>query len=169
MAAPIFPSDTRHLCRGTWKASGIESERMELIGCKTPHAFYELVCRLFCKANRKFGVQYYAGSCAFTIEEYYFSIDQMSRMTDYGQKINPTERRTRTEICGTHERHERSKPMQDEAELLKEARKAIEEHPEQKTDIIDLYRLAVNEIEDGGSAAHEYELFMDSLQQLTNP
>jgi hypothetical protein len=87
MAAPIFPSDTRHLCRGTWKASGIESERMELIGCKTPHAFYELVCRLFCKANRKFGVQYYAGSCAFTIEEYYFSIDQMSRMTDYGKRL----------------------------------------------------------------------------------
>jgi hypothetical protein len=59
--------------------------------------------------------------------------------------------------------------MQDEAELLKEARKAIKEHPEHKTDIIDLYRLAVSEIEDGGSAAHEYELFMDSLQQLTNP
>ncbi len=56
--------------------------------------------------------------------------------------------------------------MDYEAELLKEARRAINEHPRLRSDIIDLYRLAMDEIEDGGSPAHEYELFVDSLNEL---
>ena len=51
-------------------------------------------------------------------------------------------------------------------ELLKEARKAISEMPKRRSDIIDLYRLAVDEMEDGGSEAHEYKLFMDSLEEI---
>lgn len=53
--------------------------------------------------------------------------------------------------------------MDYEAELLREARQAIAEHPERRAKIIELYTLAAGEIEDGGSAAHEYELFMGSL------
>jgi hypothetical protein len=56
--------------------------------------------------------------------------------------------------------------MDYEAELLVEARKAIANHPEHRGEIIDLYTLAVGEIEDGESAAHEYELFMDSIQEI---
>jgi hypothetical protein len=56
--------------------------------------------------------------------------------------------------------------MDYEAELLVEARKAIANHPEHRCEIIDLYTLAVGEIEGGESAAHEYELFMGSIQQI---
>ncbi len=52
------------------------------------------------------------------------------------------------------------------AELLSEARKAIVECPEHRSKIIDLYSLAVGEIEDGGSEAHEYELFMGEIDEI---
>jgi hypothetical protein len=56
--------------------------------------------------------------------------------------------------------------MDYEAELLAEARKAIAECPKQRSKIIDLYQMAVGEIEDGESAAHEYELFMGSINEI---
>ena len=56
--------------------------------------------------------------------------------------------------------------MDYEAELLDEARKAVAELPGHRGEIIELYRLAKDEIGDGGSPAHEYELFMDALQDL---
>ncbi|VGO18801.1 hypothetical protein [Pontiella sulfatireligans] len=56
--------------------------------------------------------------------------------------------------------------MDYEAELLSEARKAIAAHPDHRCEIIDLYTLAVSEIEDGGSAAHEYELFMGGINEI---
>jgi hypothetical protein len=51
-------------------------------------------------------------------------------------------------------------------ELLQEARKAVAERPDLRCEIIDLFNLAVSEIEDEGSAAHEYELFMDSINEI---
>ena len=51
-------------------------------------------------------------------------------------------------------------------ELLSEARKAIEECSEHRSKIIDLYTLAVGEIEDGESAAHELELFQGSIEEI---
>ena len=51
-------------------------------------------------------------------------------------------------------------------ELLTEARKAIHNHPDHRSKIIDLLSLAVDEIEDGGSPAHEYELFMGEIEEL---
>ena len=52
------------------------------------------------------------------------------------------------------------------AELLLEARKAIASNPDHRGEIIDLYTLAVDEIQEGGSAAHEYELFMGSVEEI---
>jgi hypothetical protein len=57
--------------------------------------------------------------------------------------------------------------MDYEAQLLAEARKAIAACPDKRSDIIELYRLAMDEIEGGESAAHEYELFMDSLKEIS--
>lgn len=51
-------------------------------------------------------------------------------------------------------------------ELLCEARKAIAGIPEQRTKIIELLSLAIGEIEDGGSEAHEYELFMGEIEEI---
>jgi hypothetical protein len=59
--------------------------------------------------------------------------------------------------------------MEDyEVGLLKEAGKAIAQHPEARSQIVDLYRLAIDEIEEGESAAHEYDLFMGSLELIKN-
>ena len=55
-----------------------------------------------------------------------------------------------------------------EVALLKEAGKAIAQHPEVRSQIVDLYRLAIDEIEEGESAAHEYDLFMGSLELIKN-
>jgi hypothetical protein len=56
--------------------------------------------------------------------------------------------------------------MDYQAELLAEARKAIAACPDKRSDIVELYRLAMDEIADGESAAHEYELFMDSINEI---
>ena len=56
--------------------------------------------------------------------------------------------------------------MDYEAELLEEARKAIAECSEHRSKILDLYQMAMGEIEDGESAAHEYELFMGSVGEI---
>ena len=51
-------------------------------------------------------------------------------------------------------------------ELLLEARKAIANHPNHRCEIIDLYTLAIDEIQEGGSEAHEYELFQGSIEEI---
>jgi hypothetical protein len=56
--------------------------------------------------------------------------------------------------------------MDYEAELLQEARKAIAQCPDHRCEIIELYRLAVGEIECGESAANEYELFVGSVNVI---
>jgi hypothetical protein len=56
--------------------------------------------------------------------------------------------------------------MDYEAQLLAEARKAIAANPEHRCEIVELYTLAVGEIEEGESAAHELELFMGSINQI---
>jgi hypothetical protein len=51
-------------------------------------------------------------------------------------------------------------------ELKEFVQKAIAEHPELKSEIIDLYDLCRYEIEDGGSPDHEIELCRESIRQL---
>lgn len=58
--------------------------------------------------------------------------------------------------------------MDYQAELLQGARKAIAECSEHRSKIIDLYRMAMDEIDDGGSEAHEYELFMGEIEEIKN-
>ena len=47
-----------------------------------------------------------------------------------------------------------------------EARKAIAEHLEHRSKIIELYQMAMAEIEDGCSESNEYELFMSSIEEI---
>ena len=58
--------------------------------------------------------------------------------------------------------------MDYEAELLSEAKKALQECPEHRGEIIDLYSMAVDEIQDGESAAREYELFLGGINEIKN-
>ena len=52
------------------------------------------------------------------------------------------------------------------AELRRAAKMAIAARPEHRGVIMDLYALAVDEIEDGASAAHEYELFIGCVNEF---
>jgi hypothetical protein len=54
------------------------------------------------------------------------------------------------------------------AELKSEAVKIIAERPELKSEIQDLYSLAVSEIEEGGSEMHECELAYNDMVELKN-
>lgn len=56
--------------------------------------------------------------------------------------------------------------MDYQAELLQEARKAIAEHPEHRSKIIDAVDWTLMEMDDGESEAHEYELFMGRLDEI---
>ena len=42
----------------------------------------------------------------------------------------------------------------------------IEKYPLLKEEILDLYELAINEIEEGGGASHEIYLCKESIKQL---
>ena len=48
------------------------------------------------------------------------------------------------------------------------ADKMIKEYPVLKSSIIDYVNLAINEIEDGGSPSHEWELAYDSIKELVS-
>ena len=42
----------------------------------------------------------------------------------------------------------------------------IKEHPKHKPDILDLYQLCRDEIEEGGSEAHEVQLCINDIENL---
>ena len=44
----------------------------------------------------------------------------------------------------------------------------IKKHPQFKAEVNDYYFLMLNEIEEGGSEAHEVELFIGSCEDLLN-
>lgn len=48
----------------------------------------ELQTKVFEALNENFEMKYYAGSCAFTTEEYYYSIEQMKRITRNGEILS---------------------------------------------------------------------------------
>jgi hypothetical protein len=45
-------------------------------------------------------------------------------------------------------------------------REQIEKYPLLKEEILDFYQLAIDEIDEGGSTAHEIELCQESIKQL---
>ncbi|VGO11857.1 hypothetical protein PDESU_00404 [Pontiella desulfatans] len=51
-------------------------------------------------------------------------------------------------------------------EVIQEARKAIDEHPEHRSRIIDAVDWTLMEMDDGESEANEYELFMGRLDEI---
>lgn len=51
-------------------------------------------------------------------------------------------------------------------QFKKEINKQIVKYPLLKEEILDLYELAINEIEEDGSASHEIELCQESIKQL---
>lgn len=52
--------------------------------------------------------------------------------------------------------------------MITHARKMIALHPDMKDEINDYVYLAIDEIEEGGSEAHETSLAIESINQLVN-
>jgi phage pi2 protein 07 len=71
----------KHYGRGDYKISGISEEEVK-------EKILDLLTELFDTLNNKFEMEYYAGSCAFTKEEYYFSIPQMKKITRNGELLS---------------------------------------------------------------------------------
>lgn len=68
---------------GDIKTSGVECR------CNTdPEEILEMQTVVFEELNSKFGMEYYANSCALSEEEYYFSIPQMKRFTNNGKFLS---------------------------------------------------------------------------------
>lgn len=53
-------------------------------------------------------------------------------------------------------------------ELETHCNKTIEEHPDLKDEILDLYQLCLDEIEQGGSEQNEIYLCQSSIEELLN-
>lgn len=53
-------------------------------------------------------------------------------------------------------------------EFKNQIKREIEKNPNLKEEILDLYDLAITEIEDGGSATHEIQLCLEDIKQLKN-
>lgn len=53
-------------------------------------------------------------------------------------------------------------------EFKNQIKREIEENPNLKEEILDLYQLAIDEIDEGGSATHEIELCLEDITQLKN-
>lgn len=51
-------------------------------------------------------------------------------------------------------------------ELKKFAIEMINKHPQHKREIIDLYQLCLDEIEEGGSPQHECDLCRNDIEEL---
>jgi len=51
-------------------------------------------------------------------------------------------------------------------ELKTYCREVLESNPELQDQVIDIYQMAVEEIEDGGSEDHEIALAIESIEQL---
>ena len=76
-----------HLGQGDFKASGVSVEEVENSGCKTLEEYFELITDFFVLAQKKYKMWFAARSCAFNLDETYFSISQMKRITNNGKRL----------------------------------------------------------------------------------
>lgn len=53
-------------------------------------------------------------------------------------------------------------------EFKKYCQDVVQQHPELRADVIDLYTLAMDEIEDGGSPTHEIEMAVADIESMIN-
>ena len=54
----------------------------------------------------------------------------------------------------------------DLSELINHIKELISKYPHFKGDLIDIYQMAKDEIEEGGSEHHEIELAVESINEL---
>ncbi len=70
------------LGRGDIKTSGLGGDMDDL------EHYLELQTKVFEALNEKYDMEYKSRSCAFTEEEYYFTIEQMKRITQNGNLLS---------------------------------------------------------------------------------
>jgi len=75
---------------GDIKVSGGLTEEAEKKGY-TEENVLEIQTQAFEELNSQFKMKYYARSCAFTKDEFYFNIEQMKRITEHGKHLSGRE------------------------------------------------------------------------------
>lgn len=70
--------------KGDWKASGISTDETE----KLDEDIYEIVAKIFEKAQKKYKMKIYSGSCALSGD--YFNKNQIKRITKNGERLSST-------------------------------------------------------------------------------
>ncbi|MBR1620278.1 hypothetical protein IJ674_10365 [bacterium] len=78
---------TQYLGHGVYRVSGICEEEIINAGCKTMEDFFELVTQFFELAQTKYEMYFASSSCAFNLDEYYFTIPQIKRITKNGERL----------------------------------------------------------------------------------
>ena len=80
--------ETAKLGTGDIKTSGgLHGKKFEEAGY-TEEDLLEMWTQIFEELNKRFEMKYYANSCAFSEEEYYFSLEQMKRITQNGKLLS---------------------------------------------------------------------------------
>jgi hypothetical protein len=85
------------LGKGAWKASGIDENEGEPVGLSYEDIF-EHITMLFERLNNVVEMKYLVNSCALNPNEYYFSLDQMRRITDHGRLLSSTPKESRQKL-----------------------------------------------------------------------
>jgi len=79
-----------HIGMGDFKASGISEEEIKTAGCTSLEEYFDLITEFFVFAQSKYKMWFAARSCAFNVQETYFSIEQMKRITQNGRRLKPS-------------------------------------------------------------------------------
>ena len=79
-----------HIGMGDFKASGTSEEEITSAGCETLEEYFDLITDYFVLAQTKFKMWFAARSCAFNLQETYFSIEQMKKITNNGKRLKPS-------------------------------------------------------------------------------
>ena len=74
---------------GDWKASGIDEDEGKPVGLSL-EGIFEHVTILLERLNNVVEMKYASFSCALDVDEWYFSLSQMRRITDNGRLLSST-------------------------------------------------------------------------------
>lgn len=81
---------TKNLGHGVYRVSGICEDEIADADCITLEDFFELVTQFFELAQTKYEMYFASSSCAFNLDECYFTIPQMKRITQNGKRLKPS-------------------------------------------------------------------------------
>lgn len=87
----LVPMFQKNIGKGDIKTSGGLSEKAYNKGLKEKDVL-ELFTKMFEELNERYEIKYFVGSCSFTVQQHYFTIEQMKRITQDGKLLSGASR-----------------------------------------------------------------------------